>query len=301
MTSSRLLRGVFFLGHPLPTAMTAIATAAFFMMARRNMQVTADTAVMFTSVLLIQYSIGCMNDYVDEPLDRLAQRDEKPLVSGDVPKTVALFLWVFAALSGFAASAYFNLAAAGMAVVLWLAGVTYNFWAKRTALSWLPFVVFFPSLPVWSFIAAGRFTPALLLSYPIGALLSVGLNVANTLPDLDRDLEAGLKGLTHRLGRNRATRRVVAAARLRDRVHGAVAARHQCPPHYFDARLGRRRFAPGADDCGLARCAVAGEPAANLLLKCRELADPGVHLDRELTLKRARQSLQQPRRASLYR
>ena len=204
MTSSRLLRGVFFLGHPLPTAMTAIATVAFFMMARRNMQVTADTAVMFTSVLLIQYSIGCMNDYVDEPLDRLAQRDEKPLVSGDVPKTVALFLWVFAALSGFAASAYFNLAAAGIAVVLWLAGVTYNFWAKRTALSWLPFVVFFPSLPVWSFIAAGRFTPALLLSYPIGALLSVGLNVANTLPDLDRDLEAGLKGLTHRLGRNRA-------------------------------------------------------------------------------------------------
>ena len=168
------------------------------------MQVTADTAVMFASVLLIQYSIGCMNDYVDEPLDRLAERDEKPLVSGDVPKTLALYLWVFTALSGFAASAYFNLAAAGMAVVLWLAGVTYNFWAKRTALSWLPFVVFFPSLPVWSFIAAGRFTPALLLSYPIGALLSVGLNVANTLPDLDRDLEAGLQGLTHRLGRNRA-------------------------------------------------------------------------------------------------
>jgi 4-hydroxybenzoate polyprenyltransferase len=204
MTSSRLLRGVFFLGHPLPTVMTAIASAAFFMMARKNMQVTADTAVMFASVLLIQYSIGCMNDYVDEPLDRLAERDEKPLVSGDVPKTLALYLWVFTALSGFAASAYFNLAAAGMAVVLWLAGVTYNFWAKRTALSWLPFVVFFPSLPVWSFIAAGRFTPALLLSYPIGALLSVGLNVANTLPDLDRDLEAGLQGLTHRLGRNRA-------------------------------------------------------------------------------------------------
>ena len=145
-----------------------------------------------------------MNDYVDEPLDRLARRDEKPLVSGDVPKTLALYLWVFTALLGFAASAYFNLAASGMAVVLWLAGVAYNFWAKRTALSWLPFVVFFPSLPVWSFIAAGRFTPALLLSYPIGALLSVGLNVANTLPDLDRDLEAGLKGLTHRLGRNRA-------------------------------------------------------------------------------------------------
>ena len=91
-------------------------------------------------------------------------------------------------------------AAAAIAIVLWLLGFSYNFWAKRTRLSWLPFAGFYPSLPLWGFVAAEKFTPTLLLTYPVCALLAVGLNVANTLPDLERDLAGGVKGFTHRLG-----------------------------------------------------------------------------------------------------
>ncbi len=198
------IRGVFFLGHPLPTFLTAVAATAFFFMGRGKVTAGVDAGLLFLSVYLVLYSIGAMNDYVDEPLDRFAFRSEKPLVAGDLSRDAALLIWVSTALLGFAASYRFNLAAVAIAVILWLLGLSYNFWAKRTRLSWLPFAGFYPSLPLWGFVAAGKFTPALLLTYPVCAPLAVALNVANTLPDLDRDLAGGVKGFTHRLGPSRA-------------------------------------------------------------------------------------------------
>jgi geranylgeranylglycerol-phosphate geranylgeranyltransferase len=200
----RAVRGPYFLGHPLPTFLTAVAATAFFFMARGAITASVGAGLLFISVYLVLYSIGAMNDYVDEPLDRLAARREKPLVARDVSRSAALLIWVLTALLGFAASYPFNGWAVAIAIVLWLLGFSYNFWAKRTRFSWLPFAGFYPSLPLWGFVAAEKFTPTLLLTYPVSALLAVGLNVANTLPDLDRDLAGGVKGFTHRLGTGRA-------------------------------------------------------------------------------------------------
>lgn len=200
----RLLRGLLVVGHPLPTFLTAVAGTAFFLIARNDAGITRDAVFVFISVYLILYSIGAMNDYVDEPLDRRGDREEKPLVAGDLSRTSALLLWLATAGLGVAAAYHFNLLVAGIATLMWLLGVSYNFWAKPTSLSWLPFVAFYPSLPVLGFVAAGRFTPGLLLVYPVGGLLSVGLNVANTIPDIDRDIEGGVNGFTHRLGTTRA-------------------------------------------------------------------------------------------------
>ena len=200
----RFSRGLLVVGHPLPTLLTAVAAMAFFMIGRDDVTVGIDAAIVFISVYLILYSIGAMNDYVDEPLDRRGDRKEKPLVAGDLSRTSALLLWLTTAALGVAAAYHFSLGVAGIAALLWLLGVSYNFWAKPTSLSWLPFMAFYPSLPVLGFVAAGRFTPALLLAYPVGGLLSVGLNVANTIPDIDRDIEGGVNGFTHRLGTTRA-------------------------------------------------------------------------------------------------
>ena len=56
------------------------------------------------------------------------------------------------------------------------------------------------------FIAEGAFTPRCLLAYPLLALLAAALNIANTLPDVERDRLAGVDGLTHRLGVRRGLR-----------------------------------------------------------------------------------------------
>jgi geranylgeranylglycerol-phosphate geranylgeranyltransferase len=78
--------------------------------------------------------------------------------------------------------------------------MAYNFWAKGTAWSWVPYGVFIPALPVWAFVAADEFTPMVLLSFPLGILMSLALNVANTIPDLEGDKQYGLQGIAHRLG-----------------------------------------------------------------------------------------------------
>ena len=103
------IRGLLFLGHPLPTFLTAVAGTAFFLMARGEAAVGAGAGLLFVSVYLVLYSIGAMNDYVDEPLDRLACRREKPLVAGDLSRDAALTIWIATALFGFAASYAFNL------------------------------------------------------------------------------------------------------------------------------------------------------------------------------------------------
>ena len=196
--------GVLVLGHAVPTLATAIAGTAFFLIGRNDARVGLDAAFVFVSVYLILYSIGAMNDYFDEPLDRHGDRQEKPLVAGDLSRTTALLLWLTTGVLGVAAGYYFSWEVVGIATFLWLLGLSYNLWAKPTSLSWLPFMAFYPSLPVLGFVAAGRFTPALLLAYPVGALLSLGLNVANTLPDIDSDVEGGVSGFTHKLGKTRA-------------------------------------------------------------------------------------------------
>ena len=57
---------------------------------------------MFICVYLVLYSIGAMNDYVDEPLDRLAARREKPLVArDDFVGALRWLIWVADRTTGF--------------------------------------------------------------------------------------------------------------------------------------------------------------------------------------------------------
>ena len=200
----RFSRGLLVLGHAVPTLATAVAATAFFLIGRNDARIGLDAAFVFVSVYLILYSIGAMNDYFDEPLDRGGDRHEKPLVAGDLSRTTALLLWLTTGVLGVAAGYHFSWQVVGISTLLWLLGFSYNLWAKPTSLGWLPFMAFYPSLPVLGFVAAGRFMPALLLAYPVGALLSLGLNVANALPDIDRDVEGGVSGFTHKLGKTRA-------------------------------------------------------------------------------------------------
>jgi 4-hydroxybenzoate polyprenyltransferase len=91
-----------------------------------------------------------------------------------------------------------------VALVVLGSGMAYNLWAKGTVYSWIPYSVAIPALPVWGFLAANRFTPIVLVSFALGALMSLALNLANTIPDLKGDTQYGLQGLTHRLGLERS-------------------------------------------------------------------------------------------------
>ncbi len=193
-----VLRGLFFVIHPFPALVNALAGTGFYLMVTDVVQ-GLSVAAMFFSVLSIHASIGSMNDFCDIDLDTKT-RPDKPIVRGDIAPWGALLVSGLAAAAGALLSLSFNWPTLCVALTVLAAGMAYNLWTKGTVWSWVPYGVFIPALPVWAFVAADAFTPMVLFSFPLGALMSLALNVANTVPDLEGDTLYGLQGIAHRLG-----------------------------------------------------------------------------------------------------
>jgi 4-hydroxybenzoate polyprenyltransferase len=86
-------------------------------------------------------------------------------------------------------------------------GFLYDGGLKYTAFSWLPFVIAFPTLPLWAWAGVHpeeQLPARLWWVVPVAGVLVVGIHLADTIPDLVRDTEAGVRGLAHRLGLRRS-------------------------------------------------------------------------------------------------
>ncbi len=182
--------------HLQPTLMvTATATVLAISAGRGHESIWVAVAV-----LTGQLSVGWSNDYLDRDRDRLAGRDDKPIVAGRVAaKTVGVSAVVAALacvplsmMSGWRAGSV-HLAAVAFA---W----TYNGWLKTTVASAVPYAVAFGLLP--SFVTLGLpghpWPPAWMTI--AAALMGTGAHLVNTLPDFGGDAATGVRGLTHRIG-----------------------------------------------------------------------------------------------------
>jgi 4-hydroxybenzoate polyprenyltransferase len=150
-----------------------------------------------------QYAAGALNDAVDAPADAAAGR-AKPIQTGAISRRAVAVLAVAAGV----ASLGFGLALGPATFALAVAGLAcawgYDLWLKGTAASALPFAVAVPLVPLFGYGAAGRFPPVLWWAWPTGALLAVAVNLADSLPDVERDRATGVQGLAVRLGVRRA-------------------------------------------------------------------------------------------------
>jgi hypothetical protein len=97
-----------------------------------------------------------------------------------------------------------NGTAAGIAHLLAVASAwLYNFWFKRTVLSWLPYAASFGLLP--AFLSYGGLGggmhggPPTIAMTVLAALLGIGIHFLNTLPDLVEDNETGVRHLPLRV------------------------------------------------------------------------------------------------------
>jgi 4-hydroxybenzoate polyprenyltransferase len=85
--------------------------------------------------------------------------------------------------------------------LLYLAlGLAYNFGLKSTPLSGMVFALAMPLIPLYAFAGMGRSLPFLLWLVPLGFLLGVALNLANSLPDIEEDAASGARTLAVVLG-----------------------------------------------------------------------------------------------------
>lgn len=160
-------------------------------------------ALVAAAVLCGQLSVGWGNDAVDADRDTAAARPGKPVAAGTVGATAVRA----AAGAALVLCVPLSLAYGILAGVVHLTGVAagwaYNLGAKATALSWVPYAAGFASLPAFVTLGLpGRPVPAWWI-VTAAALLGVGAHLADVLPDIARDLAAGVRGWPQRLGRDR--------------------------------------------------------------------------------------------------
>ncbi len=185
--------------HPFPTLANVVATALFALVAARGLPDGGRLARLLLVMFCVQSAIGAANDAMDVELDR-ATKPYKPIVAGALSRRAA---WLVAgAAAALACLVALTLGPGGWALAMagLACGLAYDLGLKRTAWSVATYIVALPLLPLWVWTALGRFSPALLWAYPLGALLGVALYLGNTAPDVAADARAGVHGAAHRLG-----------------------------------------------------------------------------------------------------
>jgi len=153
------------------------------------------------AILAGQLVVGWTNDLLDHPLDTTAGRMKKPLVNEAVSRqqlqvgiTIALTLAILLSFFGPLG------VKGGLLHMLGLASATfYNFWAKSTWFSAVPYAVSFGALP-WAVYSAADENPPTWLFVDF-ILVSLSFHFLNVIKDLEWDRSQSVLGLPQRLGR----------------------------------------------------------------------------------------------------
>jgi 4-hydroxybenzoate polyprenyltransferase len=186
--------------HPLPTLAMTVALAAAAALSGRA---AVEVGLVAVTILTGQLTVGWINDVVDRERDRQVGRQDKPVAMGWIDPGTVVFATACAVLLVIPLSIA-NGTAAGIAhlaavVSAWL----YNFWFKRTVLSWLPYAVSFGLLP--AFLSYGGLgggmhgAPPTIAMTVLAGLLGIGIHFLNVLPDLVEDRETGVMHLPLRI------------------------------------------------------------------------------------------------------
>jgi 4-hydroxybenzoate polyprenyltransferase len=147
----------------------------------------------------MQLSIGILNDYCDRRLDALGGKN-KPIVLGLIRPHEALLAGLLMIAIMFVILLPLNLIALLAALGYLALGQIYNLGLKSTPLSGILFALAMPLLPLYAFAGVGRIPSMVIWFIPIGAILGVALNLANSLPDIEEDAAGNAHTLAVTLG-----------------------------------------------------------------------------------------------------
>jgi 4-hydroxybenzoate polyprenyltransferase len=152
------------------------------------------------SMTALQASIGALNDLHDAR-DDAGRKPGKPIPAGLVSQPIARTVVVAGAATGMVLAALADPRIAGLAVVVLVIGYGYDLVAKGTALSWLPFAVGIPILPIYGWLGGAGSLPSFFVALvPMAVLAGAALAIANARADFERDRAAGTVSAATRLG-----------------------------------------------------------------------------------------------------
>ncbi len=195
------LVGLWVMMHPGPSLATALAYAAFALLAARGRPDLARLLVSVVGLVGQQFAISALNDYSDREADAQSHK-YKPLARGILPPWVALvatLLFSMLMVACFLPYGREPLLLAGAFLAL---GFAYDLGLKSTPLGGVLMGLAFPLLPLLAWDLFATVPPALYWTFPLGLALGVSIHLADALPDAAADGAAGAHGLTQALGRH---------------------------------------------------------------------------------------------------
>jgi 4-hydroxybenzoate polyprenyltransferase len=197
------IKAVIALTHPTAVVIFSLIT---WILAGLTLSEFPDLALSIPLVLAMaaaQASVGMFNEVFDWRLDKVT-KPWRAIPAGLISPwqaaaiaSILLCLGLLFAASISSLTALLLLLGAGM-------GVLYSAKLKRTVFSWLPYVVNYPSFPVWVLVALDCFDPRVLIIYPLASLFAVAVHLCNQLRDFDVDQALGMRGLVQHLGKRRS-------------------------------------------------------------------------------------------------
>jgi 4-hydroxybenzoate polyprenyltransferase len=188
--------------HPFPSLLVTLVTLALIPLADRDAS-PAIYAQLGLGMLAYQFAIGAANDVADADLDART-KPSKPVGAGLLSRRFGARFAAICAGAGMLVTAGLDLGPWFIGVAGLLCGLAYDLRLKRTALSWLPWAVAFPLIPVWVWSATAGWSAMLAWVFPIGFLLGLSVYLVNQSPDAASDRSAAVRGLAQRLGGRRA-------------------------------------------------------------------------------------------------
>jgi len=179
---------------------TMLISTISFTLATLLSQISTALGIAFT-VFLGQLIIGWSNDIYDYQDDLKHNRQNKPLVNGQLSVSsltrITFLLLPIAIIANLIGPLGFK---GGAVYLLGVGcGIAYNFYFKFSPFSPLPYFIALAALPASIFYAVDTEPPLWVLA--TSSLLGVAFHFANVLKDLSADRQSSIGGLPQRAGK----------------------------------------------------------------------------------------------------
>lgn len=207
----RKIRAYLVLPHLWAVVTVVMATGVFGLIASDGDPPPGRFALLLLGMLGGQLAVGALNEWCDREADAIT-KPWKPIAAGDISPREALGVTAFGLALMIACGALLGFWEFTVLAIANGSGLVYDLGVKRTPLSWLPYLVALPLVPIWAWLVMDGFEPRLLWLYPIGGLLIVATHLSQVITDIEGDRRQGERGLGVVLGERSANTLLWSAA-----------------------------------------------------------------------------------------
>jgi 4-hydroxybenzoate polyprenyltransferase len=187
--------------HPFPSVLDGLVAGGAALLAGAAPEVGLRLGA---SMILLQASVGALNDLVDAPRDA-GLKPGKPIPAGLVELATARVIAAGAGVAGIALAVPSGPPVVALAAFLLVLGYAYDLRLKGTRWSWVAFALAIPLFPTYGWLGATGAVPTIwVVVLPTAMLAGAALAISNAGVDVERDRAAGIGSVATHLGPVRA-------------------------------------------------------------------------------------------------